>query len=248
LNAARFKEFKRETIHSLKDLNDQCARVYRISTWPQWNYKLEDATLVFSEAGIPRVVTSVQVVGTTSTKEKNWLWGWANGYLPPQVVSRMEEVRRFGKAEGIRELTEPYWPDDQYFGWAMTAIAAHVVGAKGAYRTPEENGFMYFVFMDIRLATRDEELNAHAVGRTQLKCGEHDEGFATYVCEHLIANPSQEWFSAPPSESNLWPDAWCARCDLVLQEQGEWNERNEGRTKIKLVCHRCYEAMRKMET
>ncbi len=244
MKAPEFEEFKRESIHNLKDLNDQCARVYRISAWPRWNYDLEDATLVFSETGIPRVVTSVQVVGTTSTNQKNWLWGWANGHLPQQVVSRMEEVRRFGETEGIRELTEPYWPDDEYFGWAMSAVVAHVVGAKGAYRIPSKNGFMYFVFTDIRLATREEELNPHAAGRTRIGCGEHSEGFATYICEHLVADPSQEWFSATPSESNPWPDAWCARCDEVFQKQGEWNDKNEINAKIKLVCHRCYEAMR----
>lgn len=247
MDAAEFQEFKRNHVHALQDLNEQCQRVYRISEWEHWNYELEDAILLFSQAGIPKVVTAVQVVGTTSAEKKNWLWGWANGHLPQQVVSRMQEVRSFGQAKGIRELTEAYLPDDEYLGWAMTAIAAHVLGAKGGYRTPSAKGFMYFVFTDIRLATPEEELNPHVVGRTRLKCGEHEEGFATYICDHLVADPAQAWFSDTPSDQNPWPDAWCERCDDIFQEQGEWNEKNEGRLKIKLVCHRCYETMRKQQ-
>ena len=35
---------------------------------------------------------------------------------------------------------------------------------------------------------------------------------------------------------------------LSSKEQGEWNERNEGKVKIKILCHNCYEAARKKQT
>ena len=107
LTLEEFKAFRHEAVHELKDLNDQCSRVYRISNWGRWDYNLDDRILVFSDSGVPKVIASVQVVGTTSAARKNWLWGWANGYMPSPIVARIEEVRRFGVAEGIPELTEP---------------------------------------------------------------------------------------------------------------------------------------------
>ena len=41
-----------------------------------------------------------------------------------------------------------------------------------------------------------------------------------------------------PSAENPWPDANCGQCDAVYREQGEWNEENEGRVRIKLLGHR----------
>jgi hypothetical protein len=66
----------------------------------------------------------------------------------------------------------------------------------------------------------------------------------TFVCGHLAANPKQQWISSPPDESNQWPDAWCAECDALFQEEGEWNESNEKGLNVKILCHHCYEFLR----
>jgi len=64
------------------------------------------------------------------------------------------------------------------------------------------------------------------------------------LCEHLISNPAQEWFSSEPNDDNKWPDAWCATCNAFFQLEGEWTEKNESNIKIKLLCHHCYESFR----
>ena len=80
----------------------------------------------------------------------------------------------------------------------------------------------------------------------QIACETHGAAFKTYVCEHLAANPQQEWFSRDPEEGNPWPDAWCAICDEQFMRDGEWKEQNT--CKIVLLCHHCYEAKRSQET
>jgi hypothetical protein len=37
---------------------------------------------------------------------------------------------------------------------------------------------------------------------------------------------------------------WCAACDVFFQEQGEWNDKNPAKIKIKLLCHHGYERLR----
>ena len=81
---------------------------------------------------------------------------------------------------------------------------------------------------------------------TRIECDTHGPAYKTYVCEHLVNDPRQEWFSREPEEGNLWPDAWCSDCDAKFMSDGEWNENNHCR--IVLLCHHCYEDKRSQGT
>jgi len=51
-----------------------------------------------------------------------------------------------------------------------------------------------------------------------------------------------------PVEEDQWPDPWCADCEALFQEQGgEWNDRNQPKRNIELLCHHCYEDLRSRE-
>jgi hypothetical protein len=237
----QFSKFRHKAVHELMDLNELCEKEYRISSWPKWEYDFDRGTLAFTQDGVPKVLALIQVVGTTSISGGTWLWGWANESLTSKVTAQLAKVRAFGEAENISELTNAEQPDDEYLGWGMTAVAAKLLGAKGGYRCPGENGFVYVVYSSIRFAHSD----ASATSDGQLvECSHHTNGFATYICEHLLANPAQEWFSNKPDEEQLWPDAWCAPCEALFLEQGEWNDKNQSRREIEMVCHHCYENLR----
>jgi hypothetical protein len=236
----QFSKFRHEAVHELMRLNELCEQEFRISSWARWDYDLERGTLTFSQDGEPRLVASIQVIGTTSISGQTWMWGWANESLPASVRKSVAKVRAFGESERINELTAAELPDDEYLGWAMTAVAAKVLGAKGAYRCPGKNGFVYVVYLSISFASELET----ALRPEQVECPDHGSGFAACACEHLVSNPAQRWFSREADEEHKWPDAWCAACDAFFQEQGEWNEKNESKIKIKLLCHHCYERLR----
>jgi hypothetical protein len=240
MSPEEFSEFCHEAVHALMRLNDVCDREFRLSSWPRWDYDFECGTLTFSKDGIAEVIASIQVVGTTSETGGTWLWGWANSHLPSHVTEAMTKVRSFGESENIPELTNPEVPDDEHLGWEMTSVAARVLGSRGAYRCPGDNGFVYLVFTDLSFA-KTPRVEA---GRQQIECGTHGTGYETFVCEHLIATPAQTWFSDDPSESSQWPDAWCAVCNAFFLEQNEWNDKNQSKMKIKLLCHNCYETLR----
>lgn len=116
---------------------------------------------------------------------------------------------------------------------------------KGAYRCPYDNGFLYVTYSSIALADSDA---ATASKAKQVECTQHGSGFATYVCEHLVSNPAQEWCSRVPDEEHKWPDAWCLACDGFFQEHREWNEKNNSKIKIEVLCHHCYERLRSQGT
>lgn len=241
MNAEQFSDFRHAAVHELKQLNENCNKQFYLDSWPRWNYDLERGTLTFSWEDVPKVIATIQVVGTTSISGGTWLWGWANAHLPVAVTKAIEKVRELGKAEGLTELTRAKSKDDKFLGWEMTAIAAKVLGAKGAYRCPGENGFIYVVYAALRFTS---ELTAADIESGRVKCATHGSGFETFACEHLISNPAQEWFFDETDNETKWPDAWCAACNTLFQQEGEWNERNESNVKIKLLCHQCYERFR----
>jgi len=245
MDPEQFSVYRHEAAHELMRLNELCEQEFRISSWPRWDYGFDRGTLTFSQDGVPKVRASIQVIGTTSISGKTWMWGWANESLPPNVTKTVARVRAFGAAENIAELKEEELPDDKYLGWGLTAVAAKVLGAKGAYRCPGKNGFVYVAYSSIEFAKSELEL---AVEPKKVECPDHGPGFAAYACEHLVSHPTQLWFSREADEEHRWPDAWCEVCDAVFQEQGEWNERNESKIKITLLCHHCYERLRSRGT
>src|SRR5882762_3034047 len=112
----QFSKFRHKAVHELTDLNGLCEKEYRISSWPKWEYDLDRGTLAFTQDGVPKVLASIQVIGTTSVSGGTWMWGWANESLPPNVTKQLAKVREFGQAENIAELAEAEMPDDEHLG------------------------------------------------------------------------------------------------------------------------------------
>jgi hypothetical protein len=249
MTAEEYHDFKHRAVHTLMALNKQCEEKFGIGKWERWDYDLDAGTLVFSEAGTPKVVAEVQAVGTTSSRSNTWLWSWANESLTAVVTNQMAKVRQFGTDNAIRELTEASLSDDEYLGWELTAITAGVLDAKGAYRCPSDSGgYFYFVYVNLAFADMPNAPVERRKEQSEIECRRHGRGRATYVCEHIFSNPKQEWFSDDPKSTNPWPDAWCVRCDQLYQDQGEWNDSNSEHLKIKLICHHCYESFRAQQT
>lgn len=157
MEPGQFSVFRHEAVHELMRLNELCEKEFHISSWPRWDYDLEPGTLTFSENGVAKVLATIQVVGTTSVSGGTWMWGWANESLPPNVKKEVARVREFGQAENIPELTKAVLPDDEYIGWGMTAVAAKLLGVRGAYRCPGSNGFVYVVYSSIGFAASDPD-------------------------------------------------------------------------------------------
>ena len=141
-------------MRQLITLNADLEQQFSLGHWERWDYDAFAGTITFSEEGTPKIIADVQVVGTTSNKSNNWLWGWANQSVPVSVSAVIQKVREFGLAESLPVLIEPYWPDEECHGWDMTAVATRVLTGRGGYRTPRSGGgFTYYVFTAIRFAS-----------------------------------------------------------------------------------------------
>lgn len=125
--------------------------------------------------------TSIQAAGTTSEIDNTRLWSWANDSIPSNASAAMLDVRAYSQSGNLKEVLNASSPCDEYFGWAITAIAAKIFGAVGAYRCPNEGGLLYLVSTDISFT-----LLSHAERDSlNIACDKHGEGYETFVCEHF---------------------------------------------------------------
>jgi len=144
-----FIKFSKESYEYLIAQQDFCKSYYNLSSYGRWDYDQETGLIEFSDSGVVKLRIKYENVGSVSTVSNTWLWAWDNQYLLPQVKSEIIKLKDFGKKMNFKRLTKAKWCGDEYDGWEMTAIAANIMNAKGAYRVPSDNLFSFFIFKEI---------------------------------------------------------------------------------------------------
>ena len=139
-----------ESNEYLRAVLDAAKTDFNLGSYERYDWDQERGELVFSDQGVPKVVAKIQFIGSISTKSGTWLWSWDNATVLDGIKDQMQRVRGFGKEHGISKLTTAKWEAEEVDGWEMTAISAKILKAKGAYRSPDDDGFTFMVFTDIR--------------------------------------------------------------------------------------------------
>lgn len=129
---------------------------YQLGSY-RWDLDQAKGKLIFSENGTPRVIASVQIVGSYSIASHTWKWSWANETVLEEMKKGAEKVKRYGEQHGFKELTTAQFECDEDYAWTLIAATAYVLKYKGAYRGAIDNGYVYVLISDIRWA--DDNLN-----------------------------------------------------------------------------------------
>ena len=147
-----YSDWLHKAVHELQAKNDRVESEFNIGHWENWFYDLEEGTIVFSDGDEPKVIAKIQVIGSTSTRAKNWLWAWGNCSIPEAMTVDARQTKAFGEEHGIEDLTRSYVNDDDFeaLGWELTAVATRLANTVGAYRPSGERGAIYLVYKDIR--------------------------------------------------------------------------------------------------
>ena len=129
--------------------DELCAR-YSLNDHERYDWDQDSGQLGFSNAGVPAVVADIQFVGSVSTQSHSWLWSWANDSFLEGVRSHVRRVRAHGDEHRLLKVACAYWGAEEEDGWEMTAVTAFLLRARGAYRSPDDNGFTFMVLTDVR--------------------------------------------------------------------------------------------------
>jgi hypothetical protein len=148
--AQRWDRFVADCHQALADKQQALISEFALGRHARWDYDDAKAELVFSNDGVAAVVATYEKVGTLSTSSGTWLWSWANRHTPPGVRSRITAVRDHGEQEDWPRLTVPKWSADICAAEQMVAVAVHVLGARGFYRTPYDHGYGYMALTNVR--------------------------------------------------------------------------------------------------
>src|SRR5829696_1891816 len=76
-----------------------------------------------------------------------------------------------------------------------------------------------------------------------MTCERHGVSAPAFVCKHLAASlqgGATGLGFIVPDEQGGDPNAWCAACDDVLAEQGEWNDVSEAAASVTAICRNCF--------
>lgn len=154
LDTISFEALSRKAYEYLNRQQDSCKAVYKVGNYQRWYYDQTTGELTFSDNGVPKIIVDYEDVGSISFKSHTWLWALDNPYLEEKIKSRIGIVRSYGLKRGFEKLVNPKWAADEYDGWEMTAIAAYLMKAKGAYRVPSSDSSLYsfMIFKNIRWA------------------------------------------------------------------------------------------------
>ncbi|WP_245262237.1 DUF6882 domain-containing protein [Mesorhizobium sp. WSM3626] len=150
-----YSAWRDEAIEQLESKNSRLEKEFRIGHWSR--YDLKNGSLLFSQDEATKVITGIQLAGSTNAKAQNWLWAWANLNLPDSLLRDARLVRSFGEKNNIRELTQPYVIDAEneleVLGWELTAVMVRICDALGAYRSPQgEGGALFYVLKSVNWA------------------------------------------------------------------------------------------------
>lgn len=148
----RWDSFVSSCCSELDIKQDQIERKFALSEHKRWDWDQGTGRLIFSNDGTPALIASIEFIGSVSTISDTWLWAWANFSLNVNVRSRVIKVSEFGEQEHFPHLKTSRWHASEHDGWHMAAVAAHVIGAVGVYRTPKENGASFLALMSIAKA------------------------------------------------------------------------------------------------
>lgn len=141
----------RESRTYLERIQKTSENLYGLGKFHRMDYEQETGRMIFSDVGVvPKVVADFQIIGSLSQRSGTWLWAWDNPYLLENTTTAVQAVRRYGEKNRITRLTEPKWKASEQDAWDMTAVAALILKARGAWSFPSDDIRAFAVLTDIR--------------------------------------------------------------------------------------------------
>jgi len=117
----------------------------------EWAADLAAGTIRFTTDTV-QAVAPVQVIGTYSTAESTWLWGWDHPSVPEPLGEHARQVRDWAQAHGLEALLERKLECSEEDAWAFTALATTLADAQGAYRGPAGPTLVFMTFGTVQLS------------------------------------------------------------------------------------------------
>ena len=151
-----------------------------------------DPHLTFTAEDDAVLRTRPHLLGSESSSQGTWLWGWENiNEFPEAVVGLSHEVRKFGAAEDIDELVSPELKLDDELALRLTLAAKEATGKWAHYPAAAGAGTTVWLLVDAPELTLPEptvkaSVRALMQGLTQTTVDDHRAALEAYVAKRGI--------------------------------------------------------------
>ncbi len=127
----------------------QASVATRLQGLAGWNYSQPDrrATFEFEDAR-PKLDLPAQILGTWTSDDESWLWGWANTAIEPGCTDLVEQaLRPDDRAPGFAVFWRERYPAEQGFAMKVALLAAQRMGARGVFRGRAGDAVIFLALM-----------------------------------------------------------------------------------------------------
>lgn len=151
-----------------------------------------DPHLTFTDEDGAALRTRPHLLGSESTSQGTWLWGWENiNEFPEAVVGLSHEVRKFGAAEDLSEFVTPELDLDDELALRLTLAAKEATGKWAHYPAAAGAGTTVWLLVDVPELVLPEptvkaSVRALMQGLTQTTVNDHRAALAAYVAKRGI--------------------------------------------------------------
>lgn len=118
---------------------------YGLGESGRWLFDEHEGVLSIIEAdGRVRVRFAVTPIGTYSSSQDSFKWGWANGHLHQPLRDRAMVLKALHAKTDYEcfVISEPF-PADAGMAWELAAAAVEELGALGCYRAPHRETWLF---------------------------------------------------------------------------------------------------------
>ena len=192
-----------------------------------------DPHLTFTTADGAVLRTRPHLLGSESDREKTWLWGWENvNDFPDAIVGLSHEVRKFGAAEEVSELTTPELSLDEELALRLTLAAKEATNKWAHYPAAAGAGTTVWLLVDaaeIAIPAPQVKVSVRALmqGLTQTTVTDHRAAIESYVAKRGI--PTAELpegglrmlFADGSADLSFDDQRRISNCDLNAPLEGE---------------------------
>lgn len=151
-----------------------------------------DPHLTFSSSEGVVLRARPHLLGSESGRDKTWLWGWENvNDFPDAVVGLSHDVRKFGAAEEVAELTTAELDLDEELALRLTLAAKEATGRWTHYPAAAGAGTTVWLLVEadeIVLPEPQVKVSVRALmqGLTQTTVSDHRAAIDAYVAKRGI--------------------------------------------------------------